>query len=219
VKPGVRWFLISVLLLALIVVPFVMFGDQFDRLGASMMRGDLAGWPAAALVSSFLALDIILPVPSSIVSTGAGALFGFARGTAVIWVGMMAGAILGYFLGARATGATRRFVGADSLARAERVASDYGDWAIVICRPVPVLAEASVILAGLMHTPWRRFTVLTATSNLGIAAAYAAIGAYSMSVGSFLLTFAGAIALPGLTMLVARLWLGAGTSGLPRPKP
>ena len=41
-KPGVRWFLISVLLLALIVVPFVMFGDQFDRLGASMMRGDLA---------------------------------------------------------------------------------------------------------------------------------------------------------------------------------
>ena len=94
-KPGVRWFLISVLLLALIVVPFVMFGDQFDRLGASMMRGDLAGWPAAALVSSFLALDIILPVPSSIVSTGAGALFGFARGTAVIWVGMMAGAILG----------------------------------------------------------------------------------------------------------------------------
>jgi hypothetical protein len=29
-----------------------------------------------------------------------------------------------------------------------------------------------------------------------------------MSVGSFLLTFAGAIALPGLTMLVARLWLG-----------
>ena len=92
-KPGVRWFLISVLLLALIVVPFVMFGEQFDRLGASMMRGDLAGWPAAALVSSFLALDIILPVPSSIVSTGAGALFGFARGTAVIWVGMMAGAI------------------------------------------------------------------------------------------------------------------------------
>ena len=157
-KSGVRWFLISVLLLALILVPFVMFGEQFDRLGGSMMRGDLAGWPAAALVSSFLALDIILPVPSSIVSTGAGALFGFARGTAVIWVGMMAGAILGYFLGARATGTTRRFVGTDSLARAERVASDYGDWAIVICRPVPVLAEASVILAGLMHMPWRRFT-------------------------------------------------------------
>ena len=205
---GVRWFLISFVLLALIVVPFVMFGEQFDRLGARVMHGDLAGWPAAALVSAFLALDVILPVPSSIVSTGAGALFGFARGTAVIWVGMMAGCVLGYLLGARATPAARRFVGTDGLTRAERVAATYGDWAIVICRPVPVLAEASVILAGLIHTPWRRFTALTATSNLGIAAAYAAIGAYSMSVGSFLFTFVGAIALPGVTMLVARWWLG-----------
>jgi hypothetical protein len=78
----------------------------------------------------------------------------------------------------------------------------------VVCRPVPVLAEASVILAGLVHTSWRRFLFLTATSNLGIAAAYAAIGAFSMSVGSFTLTFVGAIALPALTMLAARLWLG-----------
>ena len=207
-KQSVRWILISSVLLALIIVPFLMFGDQFDRLGARLMSGDLAGWPAAALVATFLALDVILPVPSSIVSTGAGVLFGFGRGTAVIWFGMMGGCVLGYLLGARATSVTRRFVGADGLTRAERVAATYGDWAIVICRPVPVLAEASVILAGLIHTPWRRFVMLTATSNLGIAAAYAAIGAYSMSAGSFLLTFAGAIALPGLTMLLARWRLG-----------
>ena len=131
-------------------------------------------------------------------------------GTAVVWVGMMAGSVLGYALGARATGVTGRFVGADSLARAERVAATYGDWAIVVCRPVPVLAEASVVLAGLVHTPWPRFLALTATSNLGIAVAYAAIGAYSMTAGSFLLTFAGAVILPGLAMLIARLWLPAG---------
>jgi uncharacterized membrane protein YdjX (TVP38/TMEM64 family) len=194
----------------MIVVPFLMVGERFDQLGARMMRGDLASWPAAALISSFLALDIILPVPSSIVSTGAGVMFGFLRGTLVVWVGMMAGCLFGYLLGSRATPAARRFVGADGLSRAERVAADYGDWAIVICRPVPVLAEASVILAGLVHMPWRRFTVLTSTSNLGIAAAYAAIGAYSMSIGSFLLTFAGAIVLPGLVMLVARWRLGRG---------
>ena len=203
-----RWLLLTTLLFALIVVPFLLFEAQFERLGAEIMRGDLAGWPAAALVSGFLALDVILPVPSSMVSTAAGAVFGFARGTTVIWAGMMAGCVLGYLLGSRATAATRRFVGADGLDRAERVASEYGDWALVVCRPVPVLAEASVVLAGVVHTPWRRFLLLTATSNLGIAIAYAAIGAFSMSVGSFLLTFLGAIALPGVTMLAARLWLG-----------
>ena len=203
-----RWLLLTTLLFALIIVPFLLFEAQFERLGAGIMHGDLAGWPAAAVVSGFLALDVILPVPSSMVSTAAGAVFGFARGTTVIWTGMMAGCLLGYLLGSRATAATRRFVGADGLDRAERVAAEYGDWALVVCRPVPVLAEASVVLAGLVHTPWPRFLTLTATSNLGIAIAYAAIGAFSMSVGSFLLTFLGAIALPGVTMLAARLWLG-----------
>jgi uncharacterized membrane protein YdjX (TVP38/TMEM64 family) len=203
-----RWLLLTTFLLALILVPFLLFEDQFERLGAEIVRGDLAGWPAAALLSGFLALDVVLPVPSSMVSTAAGAVLGFARGMAVIWAGMMAGSVLGYLLGSRATAAARRFVGPDGLDRAERVAAAHGDWALVVCRPVPVLAEASVILAGLVHTPWRRFLLLTATSNLGIAAAYAAIGAFAMSVGSFLLTFAGALALPALTMLAARLWLG-----------
>ena len=204
-----RWILIAILLLAAILVPFVLFEQQFEALGERVVSGDLRGWPAAVMVTGLLALDVVLPVPSSMVSTAAGAVFGLVRGAALIWLGMMTGSVLGYLLGARASGTARRFVGADGLARAERVAADYGDWAIVISRPVPVLAEASVILAGLVHTPWHRFLGLTATSNLGIAAAYAAIGAYSMSAGSFLLTFAGAILLPGIAMLLAEDVAGA----------
>ena len=203
-----RWFLLTLILLALILVPFLLFEERFAQLGMEIMRGDLAGWPAAVLIGGLLALDVILPVPSSMVSTAAGAVLGFARGMAVIWVGMTAGCVVGYLLGSRATAAAGRFVGRDGLDRARRVSAQHGDWALVVCRPVPVLAEASVILAGLVHTPWRRFLILTAASNLGIAAAYAAIGAFSMTVGSFLLTFAGAIAVPALTMLAARLWLG-----------
>jgi uncharacterized membrane protein YdjX (TVP38/TMEM64 family) len=203
-----RWFLLTALLLALIVVPFLLFEGRFEQLGMAIMRGDLAGWPAAAVIGGFLALDVFLPVPSSMVSTAAGAVLGFGRGMAVIWCGMTAGCVLGYLLGSRATGVARRFVGRDGLDRAERVSAAHGDWALVVCRPVPVLAEASVILAGLVQTPWRRFLVLTAAANVGIAAAYAAIGAFSMTVGSFLLTFAGALALPAVTMLAARLWLG-----------
>ena len=107
-----RWLLIGTLLLAAILVPFVLFEGAFERLGARMMSGDLAGWPAAALISGFLALDVVLPVPSSMVSTAAGAVMGLGRGAAVVWVGMMAGSVLGYVLGARATGVTGRFVGA-----------------------------------------------------------------------------------------------------------
>ena len=88
----------------------------------------------------------------------------------------------------------------------------HGRWAILLCRPIPVLAEASVVFAGLVRTPLVPFLALTAGSNLGIALAYAAVGAYSMEAQSFLLTFLGALALPGLALL-------AGGYGLADPAP
>jgi membrane protein DedA with SNARE-associated domain len=99
-------------------------------------------------------------------------------------------------------------VGEDGLRRASAVADRYGQWGLAASRAVPVLAEASVILAGLVRAPFPRFLLITTAANLGIAAAYAAIGAFSMNVGSFLLTFAGALALPALAMLAARYFLG-----------
>ena len=203
-----RWLILSLLLLTVIVGPFIAFEDDFERVGRQITNGEMARWPAAVALGGFLALDILLPVPSSMVSTAAGALLGFAAGTLVIWLGMTAGCLFGYALGTRSSALARRLVGVDGLARAARVAEAYGDWGLVISRPVPVLAEASVIAAGLIGASFPRFTILTTLSNLGIAAAYAAVGAFSMSAGSFLLTFLGAIGLPGFAMLGSRWWLG-----------
>jgi len=79
-----------------------------------------------------------------------------------------------------------------------------------VCRPIPVLAESSVVFAGLVRSQGRPFVWMTTLSNLGIAIAYAAVGAFSMEMQSFLLTFAAALALPGLAMLAGRLWLTRG---------
>ena len=121
---------------------------------------------------------------------------------------MTVSCLLGYALGARSAATARRFVGEDGLRRAGAIAERYGDLAIVLSRPVPVLAEASIIFAGLMRMPFPRFFWICAGSNLGVALGYAAIGAFSMRVESFLLAFLGAMALPGLAALGARLWLG-----------
>jgi membrane protein DedA with SNARE-associated domain len=114
--------------------------------------------------------------------------------------------VIGNAFGARASTAERRFVGSEAIGRAEQFAARYGDYGLVLCRPVPVLAEASVILAGVVGAPRRRFFVLTSWSNLGIAMVYAAVGAFAMEVESFLLAFAAALALPAVAMLIARPW-------------
>ena len=202
-----RWVILVGLMFALVIIPFLIFEKQFEQLGIWLAEGHASGWASAAIIGALLALDVFLPVPSSIVSTGAGVLLGFWRGATVIWIGMTIGCAIGYAFGARAAAAARKLVGTEGLARAAAVMEQYGAWALVVCRPIPVLAESSVVFAGLVRTPIGPFVWLTTLSNLGIALAYAAVGAFSMQVQSFLLTFIAALALPGIAMLAGKRWL------------
>jgi uncharacterized membrane protein YdjX (TVP38/TMEM64 family) len=200
-----RWAVIWIVLIAVVLVPFFLFEAQFNAFAERMTRGDTASWLAAASIFGLLALDVFLPVPSSIVSTAAGVVLGFSLGAVVVWTGMMTACLMGYAVGVRASDAARRFVGEEGLQRADALARRYGDWTIVICRPVPVLAEASVIFAGLVRAPFGRFLAICGLSNLGIAAGYSAFGAFSMSVNSFLVAFLGALVIPGVAILIAKL--------------
>lgn len=202
-----RWAILWILLLGLVLLPFLLFEHQFNAFAAQVTAGGTSRGVVAGAVFALLALDVFLPVPSSLVSTAAGVLLGFWQGTAVVWVGMMAGSAVGYWVGARGSGAARKLVGDDGIARAERLFGRYGDLTIVLCRPVPVVAEASVVFAGLVGAPFARFAQLVALSNLGIAAGYAAFGAFSMRLDSFLLAFLGALLLPGFFMLLSKLTL------------
>ena len=200
-----RWAVLWVLLIGMVVLPFLLFEQQFIAFAEQVTRRDMSRWVVAGAIFGLLAFDVFFPVPSSIVSTAAGVLLGIAPGAAIVWTGMMAGCVLGYALGSRGSSAAKKLVGEDGLARASELVRRYGDLTIVLCRPVPVLAEASVVFAGLVRAPFRRFVSLTAASNLGIALGYAAFGAFSLRLDSFLVAFLGAMLLPGLFLLVSRL--------------
>ena len=200
-----RWLLLWIAIVAVVLIPFFLFEEQFNALAARITAGEVSATLAASIIALLLAFDVLLPVPSSIVSTGGGVLLGFVGGTAVVWIGMMAGSLVAYGLGARASNAARRFVGTESLARARNLAERYGDWTIVICRPVPVLAEATMLAAGLVRAPLGRVLLLAGAANLGIAAGYAAVGAFAMRVDSFLLAFIGALLIPAVALGVAKV--------------
>src|SRR5260370_10952152 len=99
---AMRWVVLIGLLFALIIIPFLIFEKQFWELGTWLAEGHASGWASAATIAALLALDVFLPVPSSIVSTGAGVPLGFWRGTAVVWIGMTSGCTIGYASGLRA---------------------------------------------------------------------------------------------------------------------
>ena len=204
-----RWAILWMLLIGMVLLPFLLFEQQFNDFATYITRSNTSRAVLAAAVFTLLALDVFLPVPSSIVSTAAGVLLGFPGGTAVVWAGMMVGALVGYSIGSRGANAARRFIGEDGISRASALMSRYGDLTIVLCRPIPVLAEASVVFAGLVRARFARFVALTAAANLGIAAGYSAVGAYSRGDSySFLIAFLGALLLPGLFILLSRVTFG-----------
>jgi uncharacterized membrane protein YdjX (TVP38/TMEM64 family) len=212
-----RWAILWILLLGMVLLPFLLFEHQFNAFAEYVTQSGTSRWLVAGAVFSLLALDVFLPVPSSIVSTAAGLLLGFWQGTAVVWSGMMAGCVLGYAVGSRGSVAARKLVGEEGLGRASTLFGRYGDLTLVLCRPVPVIGEASVVFAGLVKAPFARFAQLTAVSNLGIALGYSAFGAYSLRLDSFLVAFLGALALPGLFILISRLTFGRKSSGSTQP--
>jgi uncharacterized membrane protein YdjX (TVP38/TMEM64 family) len=201
-----RWVLLSTGVLAIILVPFFLFGEQIETWTESFLESasHQSNWVALVL-GSLLATDILVPVPSSLTSTAAGFFLGLAGGTATSLAGMTVSCVVGYWLGARfGRPVANRLVGEQELARLEKLRQRFGDWVIVVTRAVPVLAEASALFAGISGMPMRQFLLLSTLSNLGISAVYAAVGTFSATVNSFLFAFGGSILVPLVAMILTK---------------
>lgn len=205
--PIIRWSLFVFALLALILIPFALVQDSVGGIFATLREGAEAGpWVFGGLVALMLAGDIFLPVPSSIANTAVGSVCGFWWGTAFAFIGLSAGCLLGYFVGAKAGPVTvRKLMGPKEAERLSVLYARYGFWVLIVCRAVPVLAEASVLVAGIGRMALGRFLLAVLPANLGISLAYSYAGAYAKDTVSFLWVFVLAMLIPGLLMLLARL--------------
>lgn len=172
-----RALLLVALLLAAPIVPFILAGERIEAWVSQWLTPALSPELAAVVVVGVLATDVFLPVPSSLVSTWAGARLGLAAGTLAVWCGMMAGSVLG-FAAARYGGRplVERWIGREDLARLDTLAERQAWWLLILTRPLPVLAEAAVLLVGALRLNWRDFWLATAPVSLALAAAYAALG-------------------------------------------
>jgi len=204
-KKFLRHVLFWTILLAIILVPFFMFGSKIEAWTAEMMKSSPAARPAAALLmAALLASDILLPVPSSLASTACGYFAGIINGTLLSFAGMTLSSIAGYWLGRKPGAfAFNRSLGEKEIQKLQRLNNLYGFWLLVIARPVPVLAEASVFFAGLSGMRFRPFLVIISLSNLGISAAYAKLGSIASDMNTFLLAFGASMLLPLVFMLLS----------------
>ncbi len=162
------------------------------------------GWVAAAVGVGLLVVDVLVPVPSSAVMVAHGALFGVVAGTLLSLTGGVGATLFGFFLGRRSRGLLGRLVSVEEQRRAERLLHRYGALAIIVTRPVPILAETTAIMAGASSLRWRTAALAGLVGNVVPACVYAIAGAVAASFDSQVVVFASVLAVATLFWLVAK---------------
>lgn len=189
-----NWFLVVVIGLALAapIVPFLLWGSRLEPAIESWLQQRHSPWLIAAAVIGLLSVDVALPIPSSFVSTYAGAELGMVAATIVSWLGMTLGASIAFAM-ARVGG---RAAGSADLEGMETAARRLGARLLVLTRALPILAEASVLALGALGLSWRRFFPAVALSNLGIAAIYSVFGALAREKEAVIPAMAASVVVP-----------------------
>lgn len=200
-----RWVLAGGGVAALCGVPAVVAGPGWEARVARALEASTEPAAVGAVVVALLALDTVLPVPSSIVATAAGQRLGFVGGALVVAVGLCTGNAIGYAIGR--TAAVRPLgvvVGRAALARARRAfVARPGMAALALTRPVPLLSEATVVLAGAARAPLAATAAACGLANAGLAAAYAAMGSAAHGDAAIPLGMAGSVGVPAFAVAAA----------------
>ncbi|MFT0869157.1 3-dehydroquinate synthase [Pseudomonas sp. CAM1A] len=199
--PGKHFWLSVLCFSGLVIASFVLFEQQIQTF-LSHLEHFLPSTPAqmltlALLLIGLLALDVVLPVPSSMVALLAVATLGSIGGYLVIFIGLCLGAGLGYALGA---GYFRLLSSRLGLHQRQpgQLAYRLGTLSLICLRGVPVLAETSVVAAGMQRYPLRAFILVTTLANAGLALAYSAIGTFLVAQNALLVTLLAGMVLPAL---------------------
>ncbi len=176
----IAFFLLLFLLVEWMQIPLLTDPSQ------SLGRG---GFYAAAVGVGLLIADVVLPVPSSLVMIAHGALFGVVTGTLLSLIGSLGAALTGFAIGRRGGGWLEKIVTADDRARVERMLERWGALAIVVTRPVPLLAETAAVMAGASAMSWRQLAAASFAGSLPPSLLYALTGSVAASFQNTTLMF------------------------------
>lgn len=173
------------------IIPFAVIGELPGERWLNAAGSGPLGFGATG--AALLMLDVLLPIPSSIVGALLGGRLGLLPGFGWIFFGLVAGHAIGYALG--------RLV-------PERWASDLPaapSWiAVLVSRPVPVFAEALAIAAGAERMPLVAYASSVVLGDAIYAAALAANGAALLPDGLWGVGLVGPMLLPVVGYLAFR---------------
>ena len=198
------------LIMAALIACFTILFFLVEALGVPLLS-DPTPWMkrggvlAAALGVGLLIGDVLLPVPSSLVMVAHGALFGVVVGTLLSLLGSVGAALFGFAIGRRGEKFLDRVVTPAERSRANNLLARWGALAIIVTRPIPLLAETVVIMSGASSLGWGTVALASFAGSLPPALLYALTGAAVANFQNTSLMFGVVLLVAGLFWPIGRL--------------
>ena len=192
------WMLVGGLMMLFLVLFGVVEALEIPVLTDPANMMDHAGLEIALLSVVLLTSDILIPVPSSLLMIANGALFGVAIGTLLSLIGSLGSGLVGFTLGRRGEVWITRFISEEEMQRANLLLLKWGTLAVIVSRPIPIVAETVSVMAGASQMRWQTMFWATLSGALPASLLYAITGATAAQLDSFLLTFALVLAIAGI---------------------
>ncbi|HEX8565200.1 MAG TPA: VTT domain-containing protein [Pyrinomonadaceae bacterium] len=181
----------------LIVFSFFLF-EELEPFSIGLLT-QFQNNPLHYALLSFIILvsDIFLPVPSSIVMYLNGVFLGFSSGFAVSLISVMAFSAIGYFVGKYSSIVLK----SKSDALSEKILKEYGHFAIIITRGIPVLSESICFVCGYNLYNLKIYLLLNFIGYLPVCLIYAYFGSIAVNQNLFFISL-------GISLLVSfLLWV------------
>jgi len=198
------------MLCAAILALFLGIFLTVEMVGIPLLQNplpSLRGHPvaAAAIGFSLLVADAVIPIPASLVMIAHGAIFGLVGGALLSLVGSVCSAVVGFGIGRAGEKYYARIVRAEEREGADRLLERWGTLAVVVTRPIPLLAETVAVMAGVSGVRWKTLVMSAAIGGLPSALLYAWAGtAGRVDMGVW--PFAAAILVAGVLFVAGRLF-------------
>jgi uncharacterized membrane protein YdjX (TVP38/TMEM64 family) len=167
-------------LAGLVLGTWLIWGGSWDAqftLAGSVQSLERAGSWAWALGIFLLIVDLLLPVPSTIVISALGYCYGLFLGGCFATVGLMASGMLGYGVGyCLGEKVARKWLGDRDFENGRWIFTQGGAWVVALSKAVPILPEVISCTAGLVRMPFRQFVLALACGSVPMGFLFSAIG-------------------------------------------
>lgn len=193
-----------VLTLVIPLTGFLLLGESFESRVADVVRGLSSPAALASAVAGILAADLFLPVPSSVVLTYSGQTLGVFVATLAGTLGLTVSSEIGYWIGRVGGRTANRWLADEDLRGLQGRTHRSALWWIVLTRPIPLIAEAATIGAGLARLSHTAYLLTVVIANAWVCLIFSGLGVLGGEAYQWPVLILSAVVPLGLTWLVKR---------------